>query len=84
MKKLTKEVFDLPECPKEATIAVLNRSGNLYFGTYKKVLKDDAPGQSGDGGWIGGGDGKWFFPGVPGYDGTTYPVGCKILRKATK
>ena len=55
LPKLTAEVFDRPDCPEWAKIAVVNRNGKAYYGGYKAARINCS------GGWRGWYDeqGKW-------------------------
>ena len=55
LPKLTAEVFDRPDCPKWAKIAVVNRNGKAYYGGYKDARINCS------GGWCGlyEEQGKW-------------------------
>ena len=54
LPKLTAEVFDRPDCPADAKIAVVNQDGSVCFGSF-------ATAEPVWGGWRGDGDGKWTF-----------------------
>jgi hypothetical protein len=56
LPKLTAEVFDRPDCPVDAKIAVVNRNGSAYWGSFNIARPDFL------GGWTG--EGSWFY--IPG------------------
>lgn len=57
LPKLTAKVFDCPECPENAKIAVVNQDGSACFGGFTKV-------EPVCGFWRGEGDGFWTI--LPG------------------
>ncbi len=63
--KLTTDIFNHPECPKDARIAVVNKYGWAHWGSYKDANEFFD-------GFSGIGRGKWTR--IPGeFDGLDYP-----------
>ena len=57
LPKLTAEVFDRPDCPEDVKIAVVNKNGSAFWGSFNTAKPDFL------GGWVGE-NGSWFS--IPG------------------